>query len=61
MKMIAFFLLIGLIYGEDPYEKLINEKVTEQYCKDVIGNMTSIINNGYVYSDFLKSPKKPDG
>ena len=61
MKMIAFFLLIGLIYGEDPYEKLINEKVTEQYCKYVKGNMTSIINDGYVYSDFLKSPKKPDG
>ena len=61
MKMIIFILLIGAIFGQDPYEKLINENVTEQYCKDVIGNMTSIIKDGYVYQDFLKSPKKPEG
>ena len=61
MKMIIFILLIGAIFGQEPYEKLINENVTDQYCKDVIGNITSIIKDGYVFQDFLKSPKKPEG
>ena len=59
--MVVFILLLGLIFGEDPYDILINERVTEQYCRDVIGNMTSIIKDGYVFSDFLKSPKEPEG
>ena len=49
MKIFVFILLLGLIFGEDPYDILINERVTEQYCRDVIGNMTSIIKDGYVF------------
>ena len=54
-------MLIGLISGQEEYDKLINEKVDEQYCKDVIGNMTSIIRDGYIFLDFVKSPIQPDG
>ena len=61
MKLILAFLLIGLISGQEEYDKLINEKVDEQYCKDVIGNMTSIIRDGYIFLDFVKSPIQPDG
>ena len=53
--------MITLITGQDLYERLIQEKVSDEYCKDVISNMTSIIEEGYVYLDFLKAPKQPKG
>ena len=43
-------------YNYRKYEKLIQEKVTDEYCKDVIVNLTSIIEEAYVYTDFLKAP-----
>ena len=61
MKIILFILLISLIKGQDPYETLISEKVSEEYCNQVINNMTSILKEGYVYLDFLKAPKQPKG
>ena len=61
MKIVSLIILITLITGQDLYEMLIQEKVTDEYCKDVISNMTSIIEEGYVYLDFLKAPKQPKG
>ena len=61
MKIVSLIILIALITGQDLYEKLTQEKVTDEYCKDVISNMTSIIEEGYVYLDFLKAPKQPKG
>ena len=61
MKIILFILLISLIKGQDPYEELINEKISEEYCNQVINNMTSIINQSYVYLDFHKAPIQPKG
>ena len=59
MNIFLLTLLINFIFGIDIYELLINEKVSEEYCNYVIGNMTALINEGYVYSDFLKAPKQP--
>ena len=61
MKIVLLICLIFLINGQDPYDKLINEKVSEDYCNQVISNMTAILDEGYVYLDFLKSPKQPEG
>ena len=62
MKTFLIITLISLRFGQDIlYEKLIQEKVTDEYCKDVIGNLTSIIEEAYVYSDFLKAPVQPEG
>ena len=61
MPIFIFALLITFLKGQDNYEKLINEKVSEEYCNDVIKNLVSIIDEAYVYSDFIKSPKQPEG
>ena len=61
MKIILFILLISLIKGQNLYEELISEKVTKEYCNQVINNITSILNQGYVYLDFLKAPIQPKG
>ena len=54
-----FLLFISLISSQSPYDQLINEKVSEEYCTSVIKNIIGIIEEGYVYSDFLKAPKQP--
>ena len=46
--------------NQDLYEQLITEKVSEDYCRNVITNLTSLIEQGYVYLDFLKEPKQPE-
>jgi len=57
-----FFLLIkGELEIYDDYEELINEKVSEEYCNDVISNLTTVIDELYIYSDFIKAPKQPEG
>jgi hypothetical protein len=61
MKLIYTILLIGIISGQDLYEQLIQEKVSEEYCKSLIGNISSILKEGYVFLDFLKSPIQPKG
>ena len=61
MPIFIFALLITFLKGQDNYEELINEKVSEEYCNDVIKNLISIIDEAYVYSDFIKSPKQPEG
>ena len=59
MKILLLALLISLISGQDDFETIISEQVSEEYCNNVIGNLTALINEGYVYSDFLKAPKQP--
>ena len=60
MKIFILIFLIILIKGQD-YEDLLNEKVSEEFCQQVIGNLTTIIDSIYIYSDFLKVPKQPQG
>jgi len=50
-----------LINAESDYERLINEKVTEEYCSYVIGNISELIKDGYVFYDFFKEPIQPEG
>ena len=59
MNKIVFLLVIGLISSQNTYEDLINEKASEEYCSSVIENIVGIIEDGYIYSDFLKAPKQP--
>ena len=54
-----FIILINFILGQDKYEELISETVTEQYCNDVISNITAILNEVYIFIDFLKAPIQP--
>ena len=61
MKIFLLIVIISLICGQDPYQELITEKVSEQYCNEVIDNITTILNEGYVYLDFIKAPKQPKG
>ena len=59
MKILLLVLLISFICGQDDYEKIISEKVSEEYCNNVIGNLTTLKIEGYLYLDFLKAPKQP--
>ena len=75
MKVLLFISLIILIKGQEEYEeneeeeyneheeyeRLISEKVSEKYCNDVISNLTSILDDAYIYLDFIKAPKQPAG
>ena len=62
MKIILIILLIGItLANEDRYQELINEKVTDEYCKDIISNAIGIIKEAYVFKDFLKKPIQPKG
>ena len=56
-----FILLIHLTKLQDRYATLIHENVTEEYCKEVISNIKSLLEETYIYTDFLKSPKQPEG
>ena len=52
LKRLYFLLLvIDLILG-DEYDELIKETVTEEYCNNVISNITKLIEEGYIFSDF---------
>ena len=61
MQNILIILLLGIIAGQSPSNDLFNRTVSEEYCANVIGNMTALIKEGYVYLDFLKAPKQPAG
>ena len=57
MKNYLLILLVSLVHNQIAYEALINENVSEEYCNFVINNITSLLNDAYVYNDFLKVPK----
>ena len=61
MKKVLLLILLVNIIMNDPYDEIINEEVSEEYCNWVIGNITSLLNEGYIYLDFLKAPKQPEG
>ena len=65
MKLNATFLILLILLvlskSDDVYEKLINEEVSEEYCTAVISNITKLLEEGYVYLEFYKSPIKPKG
>ena len=61
LLFILFFIVIRAEEGEDDYEEMINKKVSQEYCNYVINNLTSILDEAYVYSDFVKAPKQPVG
>ena len=62
MKRNALFLTLLIIpvlsKNDAAYEKLINEEVSEEYCTAVISNITKLLEEGYVYLEFYKSPIK---
>ena len=60
LSLFLFYSIIGH-NNEELYNQLISEMVTEDYCQSVISNLTSLIDQGYIYSDFLKAPKQPEG
>ena len=65
MKIMVFLLIFLIIpflsQNDDRYEQLLNETVSEEYCSDVISNITKLLEEGYIYLDFFKSPIKPKG
>ena len=61
MSKILLLLLLCVIKAQDDYERLISENVTEEYCNNVISNLTAILNETYVYTDFLKGPIQQEG
>jgi hypothetical protein len=61
MKLVLPLLVLTFISSEDAYEQLVKEKADDQYCKDIIGNLTSILEQGYIFLEFLKSPIQPKG
>ena len=61
MKKVLLIILFSLIAGQNHSADLFNQTVSEEYCYNVIGNMTALIKEGYVYLDFLKAPKQPQG
>ena len=61
MSKILLLLLLCLIKAQDDYERLISENVTEEYCNNVISNLTAILNETYVYTDFSKGPIQQEG
>ena len=58
MKYYLLILLVSLVHNQIAYEALIKENVSEEYCNFVINNITTLLNDGYVYNDFLKVPKE---
>ena len=47
-------------YENNPIENLY-ETIDETYAKNVISNLTSIIEYGYIYNDIVKNPPEPEG
>ena len=61
--MLKILLLVFLIpiKAQDDYERLIAETVTEEYCNIVISNLTTALDEIYVYTDYLKGPIQQEG
>ena len=59
--IIIFLIIPVLSQDDDVYEELINIEAPEEYCTEVIGNITKLLEEGYIFLDFYKSPLKPKG
>ena len=61
-KIILILVLTGVVTGnEEQYQELITEKVSKEFCQEVITNAIGIIEEFYVFKDFLKAPIQPKG
>ena len=58
--VILFFTSIWT-QNNEYYEQLITETVTEEYCNNIISNITKLLEEGYVFTDFFKAPIQPNG
>ena len=58
---IIFLIVPVLSQYDDIYEELINIEASEEYCTEVISNITKLLEEGYIFLDFYKSPLKPKG
>ena len=59
MKTLILVLIIILNISLEEYEELFNQRVSEEYINKLIGNITELIKEGYVFYDFYKAPKQP--
>ena len=60
-ELFLIFLIVPILAQLDQiYEELINIKVPEEYCTEVISNITTLLEEGYVFLDFYKSPLQPN-
>ena len=59
MNALLLVLLISLSFSKDEYNILFNKVVSEEYLNNVIGNMTELVKEAYVFYDFYKAPKQP--
>ena len=59
MKALILSLLISLSFSQDEFDKLFNKVVSEEYLNNIIGNMTELIKEAYIFYDFYKAPKQP--
>ena len=60
-KILLISLIVFIIAETDYYKELISAPISQKECEDIIGNMSSIIEEAYIYSDFLKAPVQPEG
>ena len=59
MNALLLVLLISLSFSQDESDILFNKVVSEEYLNNVIGNMTELVKEAYVFYDFYKAPKQP--
>lgn len=61
-KIFLILLLTGIAFANEArYQELITEKVSDEFCREVITNAIGIIEEFYVFKDFLKAPIQPKG
>ena len=53
-------IFITIKYEADPLEELY-EPITEDYAKNLISNLSSIVEKYYVYNEIAQNPPKPNG
>lgn len=61
-KIFLILVLTGIAFANEArYQELITEKVSDEFCREVITNAIGIIEEFYVFKDFLKAPIQPKG
>ena len=59
-ELFLIFLISQVLTQSDDYEELVKITVSEEYCTEVISNITTLLEQGYVFLDFYKSPLQPE-
>ena len=59
-ELFLIFLISQVLTQSDDYEELVNITVSEEYCTEVISNITTLLEQRYVLLDFYKSPLQPE-